>query len=268
MTDEVTIPVETELQAEAQVEQPSEVAPSSLLGDVIAGIGADDKAEEAPQEDKPEDVAPEPEAATTEASVEEESGEEEGGPEEAEPKEPEPLAAVEYDYTLPETLTLPDERKAEFHAALDAFRADPSKGVQGLIDMHNRAMEEHVERARQEQFKVWNETNDSWRKQVLADPEIGGAGHQTAMMAIARMRDRLASSHKPGTPEYVSDLAAFDQFLNVTGAGNHPVFLKLLHNSARLFDEPAPPPPNPKPPKDIGKQNGKGLLYDHPRSVR
>ena len=96
----------------------------------------------------------------------------------------------------------------------------------------------------------------------LADDEIGGPGHQTAMAAIARVRDY-------GVPE--KDRQSFDQMLRVTGAGDHPAFLRMMHNLARWVDEPQAmeAPTDIKPPKDIGKdpnRRGRDLLYDHPRS--
>ena len=89
----------------------------------------------------------------------------------------------------------------------------------------------------------------------MADPILGGSGHQTAMGAIARMRDRFVAE---------ADRPAFETFLRVTGAGDHPQFLKLLHNVSRAYDEPALPPPNPKPTPTNGQPPKKGMssLYN------
>lgn len=179
-------------------------------------------------------------------------------PAEAKPAEPAKLDPVAYEYAVPEGLQLDDARKGELHAALDAFRADPIKGAQGLMDLHHKAGEELKAALDQNQRDVWNDTRKGWQTDVLADEQIGGSSHQTAMGAIARMRDMFV-------PE--KDRASFESFLQVTGAGDHPAFLKMLHNAARFYDEPAMPPANVKPSPTNGQQPGRrATMYDHPRS--
>lgn len=162
------------------------------------------------------------------------------------------LEPVEYAYTLPETIQMDDTVRGAFHTALDAFRTDPTKGAQGLIDLHNQTMQQYAEHLSQEQHRIFNETRKAWRTEVMASEDLGGAGHQTAMGAVARMRDLLV-------PE--ADRAAFDQFLMVTGAGDHPSFLRLLHNAARLYDEAPLPPPDPRPAPNGGARPS-GRLRD------
>lgn len=171
---------------------------------------------------------------------------------------PAELPPVEYKYTVPETLKVDDATKAELHTALDAFRANPAEGVQGLVDLHNKKMQDFANFTLQEQHRVFNETRAGWRKDWMADAEIGGSGYQTSMAAIARMRDLLV-------PE--KERAAFDQFLRITGAGDHPMFGRLLHNAARYFDEPQASsiPTDIKPSKTNGRAP-KGSLYTHPSS--
>lgn len=178
-------------------------------------------------------------------------------PKPGEPK-PEAAAAVEsaapepiaYEYALPDTIKLDDATKTSFHTALDAFRADPTKGAQGLIDLHNQSMQQYADGLVAEQQKVWYDTRRGWVTDVMADEELGGAGYQTTMGAVARMRDMLvADQHR----------AEFEQFLNTTGAGDHPAFLRILHNAARIYDEAPMPPPGARPTPDNGKPRGNGL---------
>lgn len=182
----------------------------------------------------------------------------------AEPAKP-AVEPLEYKYELPETLKLDDSQRGELHQAFDAYRADPSN-LQPLVDYHNQRMTQYAEHLNREQYRVFNETRKSWRDEVLADPEIGGAGHHTAMQAIARMRDTFASSHQPGTPEHAADLADFDAFLRMTGAGDNKIFLKMMHRFAQFADEPrmitAEIKPAPQP-----KMKGGSPLYDHPNST-
>ena len=180
---------------------------------------------------------------------------------------PEPLAPVEYVYELPPTLKMDDGLKTELHTALDSFRADPAKGVQPLIDLHNKIVGDFIAQNATEtlrnQHKAFNDTRTQWNTDWAADPEIGGSGYQTSMRAIARMRDQFVSDALPGTAKYQTDLKGFEDFLRITGAGDHPAFGRFLHNVARAFDEPAPPPVNTKPPPNHGQKPGssKEKLY-------
>ena len=189
---------------------------------------------------------------------------------EAKPVEAAKPEPINYEYTLPETLKIDDARKTELHTALDAFRTDPSKGAQPLIDLHNKAMTEFAEQTRRDQFKTFNDTKAGWETNWLADPEIGGAGHRTALKAIARVRDDFVSSAQQGTPKYQQDWKDFNDFLAITGAGSHPAFARLMHNLSGYVTERQAEqnPVDIKPPKDIGKQPGsfKDTMYDNPRS--
>lgn len=166
--------------------------------------------------------------------------------------EPAPLEPIDYGYTLPETIQMDDALKGTFHTALDAFRRDPSTGAQGLVDLHNQSMQQYAEQVQADQMKVWNDTRKDWQTQVMADEQLGGAGYQTTMGAVARMRDLLV---------HEKDRPAFDHFLLTTGAGDHPEFLRILHNAARLFDEAPLPPPEPRPAPNGGKP-ASGRLRD------
>lgn len=174
-------------------------------------------------------------------------------------------------YRLPDTIKMDDAVRGEVHAAFDAFRADPAKGAQSLMDLHAKQMQAYADRTALEtlerQHRAFSEMRKSWQTATKADEQIGGSGYNTAMQAIARMRDQFVSTARPGTAQYSRDMQSFDDFLRVTGAGDHPVFNRLMHNVARFFDEPGLPPANPRPPADIGKPNGRrAVMYDHPRS--
>ena len=178
---------------------------------------------------------------------------------------PEPVK-VEWNFAPPETLKISDDQKAQLTSVLDELLAPkegetPSHAVNRLLAMHADAMAQTVQQIQREQISAFNDTRANWRKEVLADEQIGGAGHQTAMGAIARMRDLSISDHKPGSPGYIKDLQEYEQFLRVTGAGDHPAYLRQLHRFAKFLDEPALPPPNPKPPADIGRNPQKRGLY-------
>ena len=196
-------------------------------------------------------------------------------PAEAEPAKPAELLPVVYQYKLPDTLKMDDGLRTELHTALDAFRTDPvAAGPQALIDLHDKTMaawaKDYDARAITNQHATFNKMRDDWNKLVLSDEEFGGAGHQTAARAVARMRDQFVSSEPPGTPRYTRDLAEFETFLRVTGAGDHPSFWRFLHNVAAAFDEPGLPPVDPRPAKTNGQNpsRSRDRMYDHPSSQK
>ena len=200
-------------------------------------------------------------------------------PADAKPAEPVKPEAVAYEYKLPETLKMDDALKGDFHKTLDDFRADPAKGAQGLIDLHNKILTDQTTQIGKQmearQREVFAETNKQWHKEILADPILGGAGYQTTSAAVARMRDLLVPETMmaprkwdDGSPR----LSELQEFFRVTGAGNHRVLWHILHNAARYLDEPQAEnlPTDLKPPGDIGRdpsrRRGAAILYDNPRS--
>jgi hypothetical protein len=233
---------------------PEPIKTAAETPSLLEEIGAPEKPAETPKpEEKPSDKPSEkPAEKPAEAKPADKSAEVKP----AEPVKPEPVA---YEYTVPETIKMDDALKGTFHTALDTFRADPAKGAQGLIDLHNQAMTDYATHLAAEQQRVFSETRKEWRKQVMADEQLGGSGYQTTMKAVARMRDMAV-------PE--KDRASFNEFLRVTGAGDHPAFLRAMHNFARYFDEPGLPPPNPTPPPGNGTRGGSRgrVLYDNQRS--
>jgi hypothetical protein len=180
--------------------------------------------------------------------------------------QPAELPKIDYfaDAKFPETIKVTDEQRGELAGAFDALRT-PGKhaeGVQKLISLHEKALTDYAKQVVDNQWATFRKTNEDWANEVMGDPYLGGAGHKTAMAAVARMRDLFMSTHKPGTPEYERDAKSFDQFLQVTGAGNHPAFLHLLHNAARIYDEPAVPAHVGAPTKTHGQAPGRKSLRD------
>jgi hypothetical protein len=223
-----------------------------------------------PDAPKVEAEAPKVDAPKVEAAkVEGEAPKVDEKPVEAKPVEVEKPA---WKFELPETLKADDKVMGEFTSLLDAIVA-PSEALtreaagQKLLNMHNDALVAYDAAKNAEQHRAFNAMRRDWQTAAMADPEIGGSGHETAMRAIARMRDQFVSSAKPGTAQYAKDTAEFNEALRITGAGDHPAILKVFHNVAQMFDEPRLPPSNPNPPPGNGpRPNGKTVLYDNPRS--
>ena len=203
---------------------------------------------------KPEPAKPEGEKPVEAKPPEAAKAAEAKPPEAAKPAEP---AAVEYKYTLPETLKMDDALKGEVHKAFDDFRADPAAGAQKLIDLHAKTMQDFATQLDRQNREAFANYRKSMRDKVMADPELGGAGHQTAMGAVARMRDLFVPQ---------KDRAEFDDMLRITGAGDHPAMLRLLHNAAKWFDEPAVAPPEARPTKGNGRRPSGGLYSEESRA--
>jgi hypothetical protein len=250
MADEIVnqVPVEASVAAEPVVapvaEAPAVAAPVESVA-AEAPVAAPSLLETFDAENKPAEVVAEP---AKEAATEAPKGGEkpaDGAPVAEVPA----LEPVDYKYTLPETMKMDDTLKGDVHKAFDAFRANPSEGAQALVDIYTKATSEfaknYAEDLTRKQWDTFAETRRGWQTEVMADPEIGGAGFQTSMGAIARVRDALVPP---------SEREAFETMLRVTGVGDHPQFLKMLHRGARFIDEAPQPPQNIKPPTGNGRK--------------
>lgn len=183
--------------------------------------------------------------------------------------EPVPLTPIDYfaaetGLKIPETLKMDDAQRGAFATALDAFRTDPSAAsAQQILDMGTKAMADYAEQLRRDQWSTFNSTRIGWQTEVKADPELGGAGYNTTMENISIARDVLASRHKPGTEKYQAEMKEFNDFLKVTGAGDHPAFIRLLNNARRYVGEQVKQPANPAPPPAPKAPRGKSNLYSN-----
>lgn len=210
----------------------------------------------------------EPTSTTEKTAEEPKSLLEEAGKTTEEPKKTEatekPAAEaaepVKYEaFKLPEGVPVDEARINAFQEIVGPAKLD-QETAQKLVDLHAttiQAMQQHLVQA---QIDAFAETRRQWREKSMADEQIGGSGHQTAMRAAARMRDLLVGDGMK---------AEFAQFLADTGVGDHPVMIKIFHNAARLFDEPAAPPIQARPVPDRGgpgKPSKGAAIYDHPSS--
>lgn len=246
----------------------------TLLDKFDAEKAAENPAVEAKPEEKPAEVkADDKPAEPAEPKAEEKPAEEVKGDA---PSEKPAIEAVDYfapetGIKLPETLKLDDATRTEVAAAFDLLRTDPKAGGQALVDFHNKQMTAAVEAIQSKvtdgQWSAFRDVNKRSIADVMADPVLGGAGHQTAMAKVAYARDHLASTAKPGSPQYEADIAELTRDLKETGAGNRKSILRLLHNASKYIPEAAIPQPGGKPPADIGRTGRKGKLnYTHPTS--
>ena len=244
-------------EAPAAVVEPS-VAVEPVVASTVAPEPAPAVVEPAPAEAVVEEVKPHTETASL---LEEAGAAKVETPAEA-PKAADatqPAAPTYGEFDLPEGLTLEPAKMASFTEVLGKARVPQEMG-QELLNLHTAALQEYALHTATQQHRTFADTRSEWREQIKSDERMGGAAFQTTQAAVARMRDMFVPS---------TDRDSFNEFLRVTGAGDHPAFWRLLHNAARHFDEPTPPPPNPQPPPDrggVGKGRGRSALYDHPSS--
>lgn len=172
---------------------------------------------------------------------------------------PDTPAPVTYDFKLPEGVEAEPAQIEAYTGVLREANIPPEIG-QRLLDMHAAQVQRLAESTLANQHQVFADTRKQWADQIRSDPELGGSGHQTAAKAVARARDLFV-------PE--ADRKAFNEFLTVTGAGDHPAFWRMLYRASRFIDEPAPianarpsPSANPQP------RTGFRALMDHPSSRR
>jgi hypothetical protein len=245
-------PVETTSAPAPATETPAPFVPHTEAPSLLETIKAPGTTVEQPKPAEPAASVSDPAKPAEPAPIVE--------PKPAEPAVAEPISYPEW--KLPDGVQADKEALGKYTELLAEHRIAPEIG-QALLDRHTVAMQQYAEHLSREQHRVFGETRAQWNKEIMADPELGGAGHQTAMGAIARMRDRFISSAKPGTEQYRSDEAAFNQFLAITGAGDHPQFHKMLHRIASVMDEPRLPPPNAGPVANGGapKKSGMASIY-------
>lgn len=89
-------------------------------------------------------------------------------------------------------------------------------GAQKLIDFYNEKIKTDAEASE----KAWGDTLDGWLKQAKADAEIGGQKYDASVAAALKAVNAVFTK-----PE---EKQAWSDFANSTGAGNHPVLMKLL----------------------------------------
>ncbi len=203
--------------------------------------------------EKPSEQKSEGEKTAELPKVEKEEGEK--PPQEAQ-KDIEPIAYT--DFSIPEGIEIKKEQLSEYTKLVGEHRL-PQETAQKLIDMHSSAMKNIADDISKNQWDVFNSTQKEWKSQVMADPEIGGAGHLTALAHIASARDTYV-------PE--NDRSAFNEFLNVTGAGNHPAFLRMMYRISKDMKSPEPPKSQVSPVQDRGSKPATktAVLYNHPTS--
>jgi len=137
------------------------------------------------------------------------------------PAEADPLDAVpEGDYTL----TLPDDLPVD-DALLGALT--PAMKKAGITGKQANVLAEAFASQKKAEYEAFGKTVADWAKQAEADKEIGGANWDTTKASAIKVVERF------GTP-------ALREYLNQTGAGNHPEMIRLMAKVGAVISEDNP----------------------------
>ena len=97
-------------------------------------------------------------------------------------------------------------------------------------DQAQQAVDFYVEKSKeavQAPFDFYQETRKGWQSEVKADPNLGGK-LDVVRSTISRALDALGD---PGLK------ASFQEAMDITGAGDHPAFVRTLYAMAQRLTE-------------------------------
>lgn len=138
---------------------------------------------------------------------------------EATATEPPALASVE-DLKLPEGTKLDPETGKAFIDLINSAELSGKDRSQGLLDLHQKEIARVADELAKHQVKVWVDTNEKWKDE--SRKEFGN-----------RLETELAMG-RAFLEEFGGDrLQRILQFLDYTGAGNHPDMIWFLGNAGR-----------------------------------
>ncbi len=150
-------------------------------------------------------------------------------------------------------LTMPDGVEVD-QALLDALSPDfkelglTQKQAHSLADKFIAAQTKKGEEAQAN----WSKTLTGWVDQAKADPEIGGANWDGTVKAATQVVGRFGND-------------AFREYLNASGAGNHPEMIRFMAKVGAVIGEDRPA--NPANPGKAVARDTAAILYpdDQPK---
>lgn len=156
-------------------------------------------------------------------------------PETPKAEEAKPEAEVEYSFEMPEGIEIDEPSANEFKGIAKELKLS-KEAAQKVVDI---AVKREVQRA-----EAWKTQVEGWKKEVETDKEIGG-DKLNESMSLARKAVAL------GPPE-------LKEFLNTSGIGNHPAFVKWAASIGKALSEDSfvkgGNPPAPKENKTLGQK--------------
>lgn len=122
---------------------------------------------------------------------------------------------------LPEGFDFPDELRGEFAAVLGNAELGPQERAQALLDLYAKqagsVTEALTAAIAKESADAYAAMQESWRTELRALPQFAGAKLEPELGAIKQALLSQGADEK------------FFEALNITGAGNHPAIVSMLH---------------------------------------
>lgn len=134
------------------------------------------------------------------------------------PKAPEAYA----DFKLPEGVTLRPEVLTKAHEIFKAAGLT-QEAAQSIIDMHIGEVQS-VQKAAGDAFEA---VRSEWRTKLQADPVVGSK-LDTVKAEVGKALDSI------NDPAIVAD---FKAVMDLTGVGDHPAFVRMMHHFAQAVNE-------------------------------
>lgn len=130
--------------------------------------------------------------------------------------EPPALVSIE-DLKLPEGAKLDAEAGKAFVDIINDAKLSAKDRSQGLFDLHQKEITRVADAMAQHQRKVWDDTNAGWKEQTRKE--------------FGNRLDTALGTGKAVIEEFGGDrVSRILQFLDYTGAGNHPDVIWLFDN--------------------------------------
>lgn len=125
--------------------------------------------------------------------------------------------------TLPEGITFTEEEGSAFAEVLNGELSPQERG-QKLVDLYLASQEAMNKAGQEAAVAAWNSMNEQWRTELRALPEFA-SGFEAGLGEIKQA---------------LTSLGAKDEFfhaLDLTGAGNNPHVVQMLHKLTRPYVE-------------------------------
>lgn len=119
---------------------------------------------------------------------------------------------------LPEGLEVPEEVHTMFKE-----QGLSNDGAQKLVDFYVKKSQE----AAQAPFEYWRKMNEDWLGKIKGDPEYKG-DMKNVVSSVSKLVDSI------GDPALAKE---FREGMDLTGAGNHPAFVKFMYRLAQQLNE-------------------------------
>ncbi len=129
------------------------------------------------------------------------------------------------DYKVPEGFTLDGEVKKEVDAIFKGMKLSQDQ-AQSLVDFYISKTRESFDQP----YKAYQEMTSKWKADALAHPDLAGklGPGKEVTVRIAKALDGL------GDAKLASD---FRELMDMTGAGNHPAFIRAIDKWAQRMTE-------------------------------